>query len=61
MVIKYDPKLKIKNIAQLLPGTGARYLEVIDSPSRGEYIAKCWRRKAVAGKTLIDFKQGEWK
>lgn len=56
MVIKYDPKLKIKNIAQLLPGTGARYLEVIDSPSRGEYIAKCWRRKAVAGKTLIDFK-----
>ena len=55
MVIKYDRKLKIENIAQLPAGTGARYLEVIDSPSRGEYIAKCWRRKAVASKTLIDF------
>jgi hypothetical protein len=44
-IIDNSPELKVKNLEELPHGTGAAYLEVIESHIPGEYIAAAWRRK----------------
>jgi len=43
-VIDNNKELVVTNLDQLPRGTGAKYLEVIESHC-GTYIAKQWRRK----------------
>lgn len=44
MEINYSKDLKIKNVAFLPSGTGAKFLEVIAGED-GEFVAKQWKRK----------------
>jgi hypothetical protein len=49
-IMQYDPKIRITNTEQLPRGTGAKYLEVIQSHidmtnDTIPYIAKAWHRK----------------
>lgn len=45
IVIPFNRTMRITNLDQLARGTGAKYLEVIESHLPGEYIAVRWRRK----------------
>jgi hypothetical protein len=45
IVKHYDTAMDIRNLAQLAHGTGARYLEVMESHIRNVYIAVQWRNK----------------
>jgi hypothetical protein len=45
-IIHFNRDLKITNLGALAHGTGAKYLEVIESHIKGTYIAKQWRRKS---------------
>ena len=45
VVISYSREIKITNLDQLARGTGARYIEVVDSHVPGEYVAVQWRRR----------------
>lgn len=58
-VLLYRPNLDIRNVAQLPPGRGARYLEVLPGESHDEFIAVGWRRKpkCKTGRLLIDFER----
>ena len=52
---KYYPELKVKNLQQLRPGFGARYLECIKDHN-GELIAKSWKRTVPTHyEVIIDF------
>lgn len=44
-IIPYDKSLNIVNTEQLARGTGAKYLEVIESHIPNVLIAVQWRRK----------------
>jgi hypothetical protein len=43
-IIPNDRSLDIRNLEQLPRGTGAPYLEVMESHIQGVYIAVQWRR-----------------
>lgn len=57
-IIIISPKIVIRNLESLSRGTGARYLEVIESHIEGEYVAKCWRRMLPKSGTVIDMEAG---
>ena len=44
-VIKHNRDMRITNLDQLAHGTGAKYLEVLESHIPDTYIAVQWRRK----------------
>lgn len=52
-IIQYDKSLKIVNTEQLAHGTGAHYLEVIESHIPNVYLAKQWRRKPMSGNNIL--------
>jgi hypothetical protein len=54
--IDYSKDLKITNVESLPHGTGARFLEVIESHIPNTYIAKQWHRKLTPARGIwIDF------
>ena len=52
-IIPYDKTLKIVNTEQLAHGTGAHYLEVIESHIPNTYIAVQWRRKPTNNDNIL--------
>jgi hypothetical protein len=59
-IVPNDPKMDIRNVEQLPRGTGARYLEIMDSHIPGEHIAVQWRRSIPKtppkmGHALVEF------
>lgn len=53
-IIDNSPAITITNLEQLPPGTGCKYLLVIESPYAGEYAAKRWLRKMPAKTSRIE-------
>ena len=51
-VMSHTKEIKIVNMEAMPRGLGARYLEVIEGLA-GEWVAKQWRRKPVAGVILV--------
>jgi uncharacterized protein (DUF1330 family) len=58
IIIPYNAKLDIRNLSQLPPGTGSRYLEVINGEDEA-FVAKYWRRKLPSRGIVIDFNHKE--
>lgn len=57
-IINYHKNLQITNVGSLRPGTGAKYLEVMEAHIPNIYIAVQWRRtKTISADNhiLIDF------
>lgn len=56
-VIPYRRDMDIRNLDALAPGSGARFLEVIESHDGSHFIAAQWRRRKICepGRILIEF------
>lgn len=57
-VLNYSPALRITNLGQLPPGTGAKYLQVLVSHN-GDLVACQWHRtmprELRIGRALVQF------